>query len=196
MAVEVRFEAGNLQQTATPSGYKMTAKSAVDVVLVSPSTLLTSRLAPYESWEVLLDSAKENFEKLTKLLGRQKVIRIGARFINRIDIPNNMLKQYQLHDFLRLRVPLDTDLTEDTGSYSIAVNAVHRETGVKLLVQTATVNPVLLDCTSVMLDIDAFLDSQIPQRFEDMWAKTELLRVAKNSIFEASITDKARELFQ
>ena len=194
--IEVLFEGGKFQSKASPGGYKMTAKSAADVVVVNPYTLGTSRLAPYEGWDPLTEAAKVNFDTFTKTLGRQKVARIGARFVNRIDIPNSILKDQNLTDFVRLGVTLNTEVAQETGSYSVAVNAVHRETKAKLLIQSATILPVLLDHTSVTLDIDAFWDDDVPQKIEDVWAKFDLLRIAKNAIFETSVTDKARALFQ
>src|SRR6266581_5349617 len=68
-------------------GYKLTAKSAVDVVLIQQQGLTTSRLAPYQGWDHLIGNAKENIGLFEKVVGYKRISRIGTRFVNRIDIP-------------------------------------------------------------------------------------------------------------
>ena len=51
------------------------------------------------------------------------------------------------------------------------------------------------DCTSVVLDIDLFRDRDLPGDDFELWSFFEVLHDRKNEIFEACITDTARELF-
>src|SRR5262245_31764965 len=81
---------------ATPKfinvGYKMTAKNALDIVMAKTNTFGTIRLAPYKNWEAMRGCAAENWESFEDVLKtRKRVVRIGARFINRIDIPTDLL---------------------------------------------------------------------------------------------------------
>jgi uncharacterized protein (TIGR04255 family) len=194
--VEIQILPSDVKHIATPAGFKMTAKNAVDVFLINPSTVGTSRLAPYETWEALIQQARENFDVFTKLLGRKKITRIGARYLNRFDIPNKMIVGRELTEFLRLGISVPNEIAKVTGAFSLAINAFEVSTGSKLLIQSAIVPPALLDHTSITLDVDAFLDEEIPQRIDEMWDKASVLRTAKNSVFEHSITDKLRELFR
>lgn len=193
--VEFAFNEGKVSHKAVLSGYKMTAKNAVDVVLISPLSLATIRLAPYQCWEELLVSAKANFETVTKLVGRQTVVRIGARFVNRIDIPNEQLTGRQSTDFILADVHIPDKGMGAMTAYFFNAHTL-RTDGIKLVIQSGIANPVLIDHTSILLDIDASFEGGIPTRIEEMWEKTELLRSAKNSVFESSITDRCRELFQ
>jgi uncharacterized protein (TIGR04255 family) len=74
--VEVLFQDKEISHRAVSSGYKMTAGNAVDLVMLNPVSLATIRLAPYQRWEDLLRSAKENLETVTKVVGRQNFVRI------------------------------------------------------------------------------------------------------------------------
>ena len=47
-----------------------------------------------------------------------------------------------------------------------------------------------------MLDIDAYLDSDIPNRLDQFWALANTLREAKNTVFEQSITTKREGSFR
>ena len=59
----------------------------------------------------------------------------------------------------------------------------------------ATVQSPLIDHVSLLLDIDLFKDQNVPQKDNEVWELFSHLHRQKNKIFEAFITDKARELF-
>ena len=48
---------------------------------------------------------------------------------------------------------------------------------------------------SLLLDIDVSRMDELPQNDEGLWAFVDRIREYKNMIFEACITDRARELF-
>lgn len=65
---------------------------------------------------------------------------------------------------------------------------------------TAVLNQTIVpslqsDCTSVVLDIDLFRDQALPRDERGVWECFEVLHDRKNEIFEACVTDAARELF-
>jgi uncharacterized protein (TIGR04255 family) len=64
------------------------------------------------------------------------------------------------------------------------------------LINETIIDPAVPGVVSVVLDIDIFCTDDIPDTEEDIWTFFELLRERKNNVFEACITDKARELFQ
>jgi uncharacterized protein (TIGR04255 family) len=177
--VEVLFQDNKISHSAVASGYKMTARNAVDVLMLNPVSLATVRLAPYQSWEDLLQSAKENLETVTKIVGRQNFVRIGARFVNRIDIPNDRLVDRKSTDFIVSGVDIPVEASGTLTAYFFNAHTVRKD-GVKLVIQSGLANPVLLDHTSILLDIDAFIDAEIPTRIDEMWDKTQLLRMAKS----------------
>jgi uncharacterized protein (TIGR04255 family) len=49
---------------------------------------------------------------------------------------------------------------------------------------------------SIMLDIDLGREHNVPQNDADLFALLHAFRAEKNRVFEACITDRARELFQ
>src|SRR5262245_51572337 len=59
--VNVSVESGKASTQLTQSGYKLTSADARDIVFLFHSNLLTSRLAPYQGWEVLFQATKDNF---------------------------------------------------------------------------------------------------------------------------------------
>jgi uncharacterized protein (TIGR04255 family) len=57
------------------------------------------------------------------------------------------------------------------------------------------VPPPLVDHASVILDIDVSRAGDPPQKDDEIWALIDRIRVHNNQVFEESVTDKARELF-
>jgi uncharacterized protein (TIGR04255 family) len=56
--------------------------------------------------------------------------------------------------------------------------------------------PARPNVASVVLDIEISRRVDVPQAEDGLWTFMEELRAAKNQLFEGSITDKARGLFQ
>jgi hypothetical protein len=121
-------------------------------------------------------------------VGRQPIVRVATRFINRIDIPNNQYNAARTKDFVTFGASVPAQIAESVTAHFATANFTI-ENGIKLVVQSGPINPVLLDHSSILLDIDAAIDADIPTRIDDMWEKTEILRTAKNRVFESSITD-------
>lgn len=64
-----------------------------------------------------------------------------------------------------------------------------------LLLNQTIVPPPNPSTVSVVLDIDLFGDQGIPEDEPKVWDYFERLHERKNEVFEACITDQARELF-
>lgn len=183
-------------QESTLAGYKMTSKNATDVVLINQNSVGTARLAPYENWEKFARQAETNFDVVTKVVGRKKIIRVGVRFINRLDIPNEQMANQPLNKFLRIGVSLPPEVSEVISNFNFVVQGKEPETGTPFNLRSGIMGSTLIDCVSVQLDIDVFWDTEIPGRIDEMWAGIERLHQSKNSIFEHCITDELRKLFE
>lgn len=195
-AVKVEIRADKTITDSQPAGFMMTAKNGSDLILTNLEGFSSVRRAPYESWESFIAAAKRNFEVFTKIVGRKKITRIGTRFINRLDIPEADVVGHSLNDFFKIGISLPLEIAKVIGSFSLAVESVEITTGSKFTIRSGILSPALLDHVSINFDIDAFLDSDIPSQIDEIWAKAELLRQAKNSVFENSITDKLRTYFK
>ena len=195
--IELLFAGVKVELKLRAAGFKMTNRNAVDVLMLKPSTLGTIRLAPYEDWMQLSGQTKENWSLFTKVVGRKQVSRIGSRFINRVDIPNKLLNGRRVTELFRTGVKLASDIRGHIENFSFSMTTIHKASGAKLTIQSAVViPPPLIEHTSVTLDTDAYWDEAIPLRIDEMWAKADVLRDVKNDVFESSITDELRALFQ
>jgi uncharacterized protein (TIGR04255 family) len=80
-------------------------------------------------------------------------------------------------------------------SYAMQMAGPLEEDDCRFVINSSLVPPPLVDHASVILDIDVSRAGDPPQKDDEIWALIDRIRVHKNHIFEESVTDKARELF-
>lgn len=175
------------------SGYKLSSQDRADVLLVTSVHMTCARLAPYVGWDAFRARAKEHWRVWKRVAGYRKISRIGVRFINRIDIPAAKGAEIEISDYLRVHpeVPALQHMT----SYTMQISGQLEEDDCRCVINSSLVPPPLVDHVSVILDIDVSRTGDTPQRDDEIWALIDRIRVHKNRIFEESVTDKARELF-
>jgi uncharacterized protein (TIGR04255 family) len=196
--INIEVHADKVDTGSSLAGYKLTAANAIDVILIQQQgTVGSIRLAPYESWEEFIARARSNFDAVGKIVGRKEVTRIGTRFMNRCDIPVQQIEGRSITEFVKIGIAVPVEIASAVGPYSLAANFIEKGTGTKIFAQSAiVVPPPLLDFVSISLDIDAFVDSGIPPHKDAIWELAATLRSAKNTVFENSITDELRSLFE
>jgi uncharacterized protein (TIGR04255 family) len=190
---EIKEDAPTVQQQL--QGYRLTAPDGAGLVTVGPNLISASRLAPYEGWEPFIKSARGCWQTWKRLVGWQRIMRIGVRYINRIDIPNVDDRVVNIDDYLKfsLQMPkLDLPALE-----TFAVNAVSPlgKDDCQLILNSSNVPSPLVKNTSFILDIDISRENDLPQNDEGLWAFVDKIRAHKNFVFEGCVTDTARELF-
>ena len=64
-----------------------------------------------------------------------------------------------------------------------------------LILNAGSADSPLVKNTSFLLDLDISREISLPKNDDALWAVVDEVRVLKNRIFEACITDEARGLF-
>jgi uncharacterized protein (TIGR04255 family) len=152
-----------------------------------------SRLAPYENWNTLRDEARRLWDIYRSVAKPSKVTRLAVRYVNRIDIP---LPLRDFKDYLRTIPEVSPDLPQGLKGYFMHLEIPQDDINSLALINETIIEPARQDVVSVVLDIDIFRTADLPSEDEGIWAFFEELRYRKNRVFEACITDEARELFQ
>jgi uncharacterized protein (TIGR04255 family) len=178
-------------------GFNMRDESALDVLVVGVQEIATSRLAPYPGWDILCTRALANYRRVRQRIGYKRQVRVGARFINRIDIPfRGESMEIVLSDYITVS-PDSLSIWPDVSyrEYFISIRINYAQP-ISVLLQTGIVPPALVKHMAIMLDIDASVEGDsVPQNEPDLIELLARLRKAKNEIFEQAITDKTRQLF-
>jgi uncharacterized protein (TIGR04255 family) len=152
-----------------------------------------NRLAPYDSWEEFSGEAKNLWEVYKQVCRPVRVTRAAVRYINQINIPAN--ESVELKDYLSIVPEISPKLPEQTlQTYIMQLQIPQRDLNCMLIINEALVQPTIPGVLSVILDLDLFRQQIWDSDDEDIWQFLEKLRHRKNEVFEASITDKTREL--
>ena len=152
-----------------------------------------SRLSPYQCWESFRDEARRQWNIYRAAVSPQRITRVAVRYINRIDIP---LPLEDFSDYVRTVPEVSPDLPQELAGYFMRLDIPMEDIKSRCLLNEAMVEPAAPNVVSVILDIDVFRTEDVPTEEDGLWGFIEELRSRKNSVFEACITDKARELFQ
>ena len=89
-------------------GYRMTASDAASIVSATTQFIATSRLPPYDGWESFIADARRNWDIWKRVVGWQKIARVGVRYLNRLDVPTEV--PISIDDYLTFTIkgpPLD-----------------------------------------------------------------------------------------
>jgi uncharacterized protein (TIGR04255 family) len=175
-------------------GYKMNSVDGADVVMVTQNNLATIRNSPYQGWESLIQRAQENWEIWKRVVGYRKLIRLGVRYINRIDIPNPEGEALDVQKYMNYYPSFPNLSGNAMRSFTMNVVVPLGFDECHLVLNGGSVPSPLVKTASFVVDLDIGRDNP-PQRDQDLWELAARIRAYKNQVFEASITEQARQLF-
>ena len=196
--VNVDMVAGSATFSSAWQGIKRSSADRTDVTIFRIGALVIGHLAPYRGWEHLFERTKDAWLVLARATGENIALsRIGVRYINRVDIPDNDSSEISLFDYVRFHPQAPEGLIQNvpiTEYYSHIVYPLP-EDGLAAKVVAANAISPLVRHKSIILDIDLFRDHDLPRRADGIWELVSVMRDRKNKIFEMCVSDKARELF-
>lgn len=152
-----------------------------------------NRLAPYESWEEFSSDAQNLWGIYKEICNPTHVTRAAVRYINQINIPANELTE--LKDYLRTVPEVSPGLPQNAlQTFFMQLQIPQPDLDCMLIINEAIAPPANPEIFSIIFDLDLFRQQIWDSDDEDIWCFLEKLRDRKNEVFEASITDKTREL--
>lgn len=179
--------------TTKPVGYLFKSGDERQIFQGRFDGFTMSRLAPYGCWDTFRDEARRLWNVYRAAVTPQRVVRVAVRYTNRIDIP---LPLRDFKDYLRTVPEVSPDLPQGLAGYFMRLDIPLEDIKSRCLLNEAIIEPAAPNVVSVVVDIDVFRTEDLPTQDDAIWRFIEELRVKKNSVFEACITDQARELFQ
>jgi uncharacterized protein (TIGR04255 family) len=175
-------------------GFKILSADGNFTVNLGRNALGTSRNAPYGGWDEFIGEARNNWSDWENVVGWKGVNRIGVRFVNRVDIPFSPAGVTRLEDYFSLKVDMPEILGPMT-NFAMSAQVLMSEKSIMVIINHAPTPSPLVQTNSFLLDIDLALEKDLPTTEKTLWETIEGLRSVKNSVFEACITDRTRELF-
>lgn len=173
-------------------GFRLSSANDQRVLQLRTDGLAYSHMAPYTDWSTFRAEAKPFWERYRQICSAAKLTRCALRYINRVDIPNEMI---ELEDYFRFYPNVPDDLPQKN-MVSMTLNVQMPQADLECM---ASINQALVDppgpgVISVVLDIDVFRLGIERWQDSEVWEFLEKLRLRKNEIFEGCITDRTREL--
>ena len=165
-------------------GYRLESPTGLDVAQIRIDGFTFSRLAPYESWDRMVEDAWVAWERYLEGLRPLGIERIATRFINRIALPPSG----QLAAVFRVP-PSVSDGRMETFLFRYQLAPMD---GVSTIVSLATEEG---PDASVILDIDCFVRKSIATDKETLQRQLPKIRDAKNRVFFGSLTSETIERF-
>ena len=176
-------------QSQVEWGWRYQAENEVAQFRVDGFTF--NKLVPYTSWDEVFTEAFRLWEIYRRFAKPTEVSRLAVRYINRMQLPGiDAIGRYleapptipapipQLFREFLTRVYVDD---EATGASAVIVQALEK-----------SIDP---NSFSILLDIDAFHDVQLLPDDPSLPRIFNRLRILKNDIFYASVTERTVEIY-
>ena len=152
-----------------------------------------NRLAPYNSWEEFSNNARELWQIYKEVCQPVNVTRAAIRYINQVNIPVGELTD--LKEYLSTIPEVSPYLPQKAlQTFFMQLQIPQQDLDCMLVINEAIAPPTNPEIVPVILDLDLFRHQIWESSDEDIWHFLERLRDRKNEVFEASITDRTREL--
>tara|TARA_R110002096_G_scaffold436086_1_gene667157 strand:- start:48311 stop:49003 length:693 start_codon:yes stop_codon:yes gene_type:complete len=157
-------------------------------------TLSVHVLAPYPGWERFIEQVEEAVGGLPSAIREGGLTKLAVRYIDRIELPESALS---FDDFLRVTPPKPEPMPSTLSAFHSVTQTIDKDTGTVASLTLAS-GPPATDAGPVIL-YDLNLErhgSPLCELENGAWLPiVELLHQRQRDVFEASITDKTRELF-
>lgn len=175
------------------AGARFLSADGTELLVISKNSLAVSCYPPYAGWSALKARADAELEHLRTLAPDRRFVRLGVRYINRIDVPM-VDAQFSPEPYFTF-YPKRPDILKGKPAMGYSVTLDGCAVGDYLVnVNTGIGAPQLINHGAIMIDVDAYIEADMD--FRTLGERLESVRAVKNSVFEGLITDRARQLFQ
>lgn len=174
------------------SGRRLRSEDGLQSATMTDEVFAFSRLAPYETWSAFSDEGLRLWDAYASKVQPDVVSRLGLRYINQIKRP---AVEIDLRQYLRTRPEISDDMPNTMVGFFLSMDIPMPEHGATCRLTETVIRPTESE-VALVLDIDVGRPGQYdPTDRHELRSVLDVLREAKNVVFEASITEAARELF-
>jgi uncharacterized protein (TIGR04255 family) len=177
----------------TSRGMRLSTSKNDRVLVLRPRSFTFSHMPPYTEWGTFRDEAIQLWELFVSLTKPEVVTRAALRYINRFEIPR---AQFELSDYFLFRPEVPgTGIPQQVSSFFTQCQMPQSDIGPDVIaimnLGSAAGTPT---GSQILLDFDVFATRQLAP--DSVFELLDRLRERKNALFEACITDRARELIR
>lgn len=176
-------------------GFEAALRDGSEIVFLEEQKFAFVRSAPYDRWEEFSARALNLLTATATGLSVHEFSRVGLRFVNRIDIPDDGESGHDTDNYVTIKCDgprHDLGIIEE---FQMRVVKPTKNKGIHYALVLATTPPPLPNHSALLLDIDVFTLQSVPATGKKLIDLLGVMRAEKNDIFEKCLTDKARKLF-
>lgn len=158
-----------------------------------PDRVTVSHVKEYVSWDDLVAEAEQALTAYISIAKPTAIIRIAARYINRLRLPSNGFSSFEEILTRPPAAPIE-------GAFGKVTDFMHRDVIRNIeggLIATVTIATVLPSpgeqARALLIDADVFKTCQTNPSFADVAEDLNRIREVKNRLFFGSILDSALE---
>ena len=191
----IDIRAGSVAHKQQQIGFEASLRDGSEIVFLEESKFVFLQRAPYSRWDHFSQRALALLAPTVAALRIDEFSRVGLRFVNRIDIPNQSEAGIETDRYVNIRFDgprLDRGVIEE---FQMRVVKPTEKDGIHYALVAATTASPLPDHSAILLDIEVFTRERLVACGEDLTRTLGEMRAEKNDIFEECLTDAARELF-
>jgi uncharacterized protein (TIGR04255 family) len=162
------------------------------LIQVGLDLLVVNHLKPYSNWQAFKRMIARALEVYRQVANPQAINRIGLRYINRLDIPEN---KTEIEDYLLAVPTVPSAVPQVFASWKQRVEIPFIEANGLLVIQSSSVFQEGQETVAFLLDLDFIT---IQARLVTLDSAMEWVDRAHDEIekvFEACVTPKAKQLF-
>lgn len=171
------------------SGFKYKSKDGKRILQARLDGFTLSQLPPYQTWEPFKVEAYKLWALYRAVVTPKKVHRLALRYINRIDIKPGV----EFNTYLKTYPEISPLISQELSNFVMHLELPQRDIESTLLINQAIVPSSDPNFISVLLDLDLFREGSFIPDDDEIWTIFNLLRLRKDEVFEACITDLVRE---
>jgi uncharacterized protein (TIGR04255 family) len=174
-------------------GMQYKTQDGLDIIRVAPNLVSAHRLAPYPTWEGFFPRVKRSLQTFRGIVQPTGLERVGLRYIDRIEVPRTSFK---LTEYIKFRPETPDGIGLQMSRFFMRVEFPFHDGRdvLALMVHNPAGSPagktwIVLDWDYVMVKPETFGLDGIPSWLEEAHAEID-------RVFEATITDSSRALFE
>ena len=178
--------------TTEPLGFRLSTEKNDRILQVRKHGLAYSHLPPYTDWDQFLGELRPLWEGYAKVLQVTSITRVAVRYINRLQVRDGE----DIDHYINIAPRVPQEVSKQIVGYFAQMVLPAAELGpeYRVIVNSGVEPNARPNTAGLLLDIDVFCERAMSVESGDAWRILDLLRGHKNKIFEASITDKVREM--
>jgi len=181
------------QSVGSPTKIQFLRADNSAMVQVGPDLLTINVYPPYPGWENFQALIRQQFQIYTRIAKPGEFQRIGLRYINKILFPNAII---ETTEFFLYYPHLPHEVEQTHGPFEMSVMHLYENGRDVLTLRMKTIASDGPDTSAIGLDLDYYLAAPSNIKLADGLEWVEKAHTRVDTMFEACITDKTRNLFE